>query len=148
MQTTQVHGAAVICVIMLLVACPARAQHVSADDGRCRAAGGEREIMACFGAAVGAADRKLNEVYGQIMRSLSADDQASLRSAERLWIQFRDATCKAEGDLYADADISSIAFESCVEVETQARSSDLLRIYAKRLEPAKPAAGKAGRVKP
>jgi uncharacterized protein YecT (DUF1311 family) len=144
---TQAHAPAVICVLLLLSSA-AYAQHVSSSDAACRAAGGEREIMACFGTAVATADRKLNEVYGEIIKSLSPEDQASLRSAERLWVQFRDATCKAEGDLYAQADISSIAFESCVEFETQARSSDLLRIYGKRLEAARPAAGKAATAKP
>jgi uncharacterized protein YecT (DUF1311 family) len=128
--------------MMFWMTSAARAQHVSPSDSTCRAAGGEREILACFAAAVTSADRKLNEIYGQIMNTLSKEDQASLRSAERLWIQFRDATCKAEGDLYADADISSIAFESCVEVETQVRSTDLLRIYGRRLEPAKPGGAK------
>lgn len=125
----------------LVMAGAAYGQHVSDSDSACRAANDEHVIMACFAGAVTAANRRLNETYAQIIKRLPPEDQASLRSAERLWVQFRDATCKAEGDLYSASNTAPIAFEACVEVETRARSSDLVRIYGARLGGWQPESG-------
>jgi uncharacterized protein YecT (DUF1311 family) len=42
-----------------------------------------------------AADSKLNEVYGKLMRKLKPDDQTLLRDDQRKWIKLRDAGANA-----------------------------------------------------
>lgn len=40
-----------------------------------------------------ASDHRLNTTYGNLIRRLRSEDQLLLRSAQRLWIKFRDADC-------------------------------------------------------
>ena len=48
-------------------------------------------MVECLGAAYEAWDSALNEVYGRLRGSLSAEEAAALRDAQRAWIAFRDA---------------------------------------------------------
>lgn len=45
-------------------------------------------------------DKELNQVYGNLMRKIKADDQNRLKDAQRAWVQFRDSEFKL---LWADA---------------------------------------------
>ena len=82
--------------------CPriAHAQHMNSPKAPCRNVATTVDVSNCFGIASKDADRKLNQVYAQVLSSLQAEDQQNLRAAQRLWLQFRDATCRAERSLY------------------------------------------------
>ena len=60
---------------------------------------------------------------------LTADERQQLLTAQRLWLQVRDATCKAESDLYKGGDAESPAYAACLEEETRLRTADLKTIY-------------------
>jgi uncharacterized protein YecT (DUF1311 family) len=64
-------------------------------------------------------DSELNRVYSSIIRRLDAKDAASLRAAQRLWIQFRDADCKL-----ALADV-----RDCLIIRTDQRVEQLKSTY-------------------
>ena len=83
----------------------------------------------CFDKAYKAADSGLNLMYGQISKVLRPDDLQRLKVAQRLWIQFRDATCTAESNLYNGGTASAPAYSACLEELTRPRTADLKTIY-------------------
>jgi uncharacterized protein YecT (DUF1311 family) len=47
----------------------------------------------CVGEELRGADRTINRVYGDLMKSLSPDDRTTLRNEQRAWIKNRDLAC-------------------------------------------------------
>jgi uncharacterized protein YecT (DUF1311 family) len=118
--------------ILLLATCAcfctiAEAQHMNAAGAPCQKA--TAALDSCFGKAYRAADDQLNQLYKQIRRVLTPDEQQQLVTAQRLWLQLRDATCRAESDLYKGGDAESPAYGACLEEETRQRTADLKTIY-------------------
>lgn len=48
-------------------------------------------MVECYGAAYEAWDAALNDVYAALRETLTSDEAAALRDAQRAWIAFRDA---------------------------------------------------------
>lgn len=48
-------------------------------------------MVECYGAAYESWDAALNATYGSVMKTLSAEEGAALKEAQRAWIRFRDA---------------------------------------------------------
>jgi uncharacterized protein YecT (DUF1311 family) len=92
------------------------------------------EMSGCFDKAYKAADRELNELYGRIQKVLHPDELASLVQAERRWLQYRDATCKAEYKLFGGGTAGPPTRLACLTAETRARQASLSRSYEWRLE--------------
>ena len=108
----------------------AKAQHMNAAGAPCQKTSGVTTALDnCFARTYKAADDQLNQVYRQIRQALTPDQQQELLATERLWLQFRDATCRAESDLYKGGDAESPAYSACLEEETRARTADLKTIY-------------------
>lgn len=121
--------------LLLLASCIcycsiAEAQHMNAPGAPCQKTGGVIAALDnCFGRTYKAADDQLNQLYKQIRQVLTSDEQQQLVTAQRLWLQLRDATCKAESDLYKGGDAESPAYAACLEEETRQRTADLRTIY-------------------
>jgi uncharacterized protein YecT (DUF1311 family) len=130
----QIPGLLAASLILVIGPTAAMGQHMNATDAPCHRTGADTEQTQCFVSAVERTDQRLNEVYRQIMAKLSDSERVSLRAAERLWIQYRDATCKAESDLFDGATTGPTAFAACIEFETRVRTTDLMAIYGWRLE--------------
>lgn len=108
----------------------ALAQHMNAPGAPCQKTNGVTTALDnCFGRTYKAADNQLNLLYKQIRQVLTPDEQQQLLEAQRLWLQLRDATCKAESDLYKGGDAESPAYSACLEEETRQRTADLKTIY-------------------
>jgi uncharacterized protein YecT (DUF1311 family) len=107
----------------------ARAQHMNSANAPCRNVVVTVAIENCFDKAYKAADAGLNQSYGQISKVLQPDDLQRLKEAQRLWIQFRDATCTAESNLYNGGTASAPAYSACLEELTRQRTADLETIY-------------------
>jgi uncharacterized protein YecT (DUF1311 family) len=107
----------------------ARAQHMNSAGAPCRNVAITIAMENCFDKAYKAADSGLNQMYIQISRVLQPDDLQRLKVAQRLWIQFRDATCTAESNLYNGGTASAPAYSACLEEETRQRTADLTAIY-------------------
>ena len=60
--------------------------------GPCANAGSTAETDKCFDTAFKAADHELNKLYGRIQKVLGPGKLKALAEAERLWLQYRDAT--------------------------------------------------------
>jgi uncharacterized protein YecT (DUF1311 family) len=121
--------------LLLLAACIyscsiAEAQHMNAAGAPCQKTGGVVPALDnCFARAYRAADGQLNQLYKQIRQVLTPDEQQQLVAAQRLWVQLRDVTCKAESDLYKGGDAESPAYAACLEEETRQRTADLKTTY-------------------
>jgi uncharacterized protein YecT (DUF1311 family) len=107
----------------------ARAQHMNSPGAPCRNVAVTLAIENCFDKAYRAADSELNQRYSQISKVLQPDDLERLEAAQRLWIQFRDATCTAESDLYSGGTASAPAYAACREELTRQRAAELKTIY-------------------
>jgi uncharacterized protein YecT (DUF1311 family) len=107
----------------------ARAQHMNSAGAPCRGDAVTLAMENCFDKAYRAADRGLNQTYSQISKVLNPDELEQLKVAQRLWIQFRDSTCRAESDLYKGGTASAPAYSACLEELTRKRTADLKTIY-------------------
>ena len=107
----------------------ARAQHMNSAGAPCRNVAVTIAMENCFDKAYKAADSGLNQTYSQISKVLQPDDIERLKAAQRLWIQFRDATCTAESNLYSGGTASAPAYSACLEEVTRQRAADLETIY-------------------
>ena len=107
----------------------ARAQHMNSADAPCRNVSITVARENCFDQAYKTADSTLNQKYSQISKVLQPDDLQRLKAAQRLWIQFRDATCTAESHLYNGGTASAPAYSACLEEVTRQRTADLETIY-------------------
>jgi uncharacterized protein YecT (DUF1311 family) len=107
----------------------ARAQHMNSAGAPCRNVAVTLAMENCFDKAYKAADRGLNQTYSQISKVLQPDELEQLKMAQRLWIQFRDATCTAESDLYKGGTASAPAYAACLEEVTRQRTADLKTTY-------------------
>ena len=107
----------------------ARAQHMNSASAPCRNIAVTLAMENCFDRAYKAADGGLNQKYSQILKVLQPDDLQRLKVAQRLWIQFRDATCTAESDLYTGGTASAPAYSACLEELTRQRAADLKTTY-------------------
>ena len=108
----------------------AEAQHMNAAGAPCQKTSGVTIALDnCFARTYRAADDQLNQLYKQIRQVLTPEEQQQLLAAQRLWIQFRDATCTAESDLYNGGTASAPAYSACLEEVTRLRTVDLETIY-------------------
>lgn len=56
-------------------------------------------MVECYGATYEAWDAALNDVYAALRETLTSDEAAALRDAQRAWIAFRDAESTFLGSL-------------------------------------------------
>jgi uncharacterized protein YecT (DUF1311 family) len=91
-----------VLLVGLAAAGPASmAQHMNAPDGPCSGKGSSGAATShCFAAAYQDSNKKLNDIYNKVLKTLPPDLQQSLQEAELLWIRFRDANCAVEHGLY------------------------------------------------
>jgi len=120
-------------VALLLIGESVLSQHMNAKGAPCQNPGSTSDVTQCFADAQKAADKQLNETYSKIMGALEPDEKKSLVEAERLWVQFRDANCRAERSLYGRGSGAYTAFIACVEAMTRQRTNDLLVSYEWRI---------------
>ena len=100
----------------------------------CRGTSGTVEVYDCFGNALAKADDELNRIYGRIRSVLEPNDQKRLLQAQRLWLQYRDATCSAERALYGQGTGGPPTEVACREELTRERVAVLQTTYGWRVE--------------
>jgi uncharacterized protein YecT (DUF1311 family) len=110
------------------------AQSMNDPKEPCARVASTAETSECFDKAYKTADGDLNRLYGRIQKVLSPDELAALVEAERLWLQYRDATCRAEYKLFGGGTAGPPTRLACLAAETRARQASLLRSYGWRLE--------------
>ncbi len=82
------------------------------------------EIVDCLNARTAAWDKRLNAAYQKALNgAVSPKQREQLRSAQRLWVQYRDANC-----LYyylGEGTIARIDAAECMRSMTEARAKEL-----------------------
>ncbi|KRG68004.1 lysozyme inhibitor LprI family protein [Pseudoxanthomonas dokdonensis] len=116
---------------------------VFASDIACNPAGSQMELNACAGQALAQADAELNEVYRQIMDRHAGQSVAlaNIKSAQRLWIQLRDADLAARYPLGQDENprvlygsMYPMLYANAKTALTRARTSYLRQQFLERGE--------------
>ncbi|HWB96424.1 MAG TPA: lysozyme inhibitor LprI family protein [Bryobacteraceae bacterium] len=103
-------------------------------DSPCASVVVTADLVQCLAKARDAADAQLNAVYKTVRGKLDAAEVQQLLTAQRLWIQYRDANCSAERDLYGGGTATGPAYLACLEAMTRARAKELKVTYAVTLK--------------
>lgn len=96
-------------------------------DEDCSALPTQQAMNQCASANYKAADAALGKAYKAVVARLGddADRLALLRSAERAWINFRDAECSFAADGVAGGSIAPMIRAQCLQAQTEARTAAL-----------------------
>ena len=81
-------------------------------------------MLDCIGTETTTQDARLNGAYKKLATQLTPNRKKQLLTAQRLWIQYRDANCK----FYADPDggtMATVNASDCVLQATAARAKEL-----------------------
>jgi uncharacterized protein YecT (DUF1311 family) len=103
-------------------------------DSPCASVVVTADLANCLAKARDTADAELNAVYRAIHGKLDGADAQRLVAAQRLWVQYRDANCTAERELYTVGTAAEPAYLACFEAMTRARTKDLRITYVVRLK--------------
>ncbi|MFM7714168.1 MAG: lysozyme inhibitor LprI family protein, partial [Microcystis sp.] len=87
----------------------------------------QSEMNICASIAYQNADRKLNQVYRQLLPKLSAARKQKLISAQQAWIKFRDSSCEFERSAFEGGSIAPMIYSNCLAAVTEQRTNDLRR---------------------
>ena len=89
----------------------------------------QTQISNCAAATYKQADRRLNEVYKQVISKLNRRDREKLIDQQLAWIQRRDPTCKnkvlSTERVTETASLYPTYLNSCLETLTQQRTAEL-----------------------
>jgi len=120
----------VLFTVSLFASVHARAQHMNEKDSPCADVVVTVDLANCLSKARDSSDANLNSLYKGIRKKLDPSDAERLIAAQRLWIQYRDANCSAERELYNGGTASNPAYLACLEAMTRARAKELEVTYA------------------
>jgi uncharacterized protein YecT (DUF1311 family) len=123
---------AIHCGLMLLMfIASGSAQQMNEKDSPCTGTAVTSDLVDCLSKAQKSADTTLNSAYKNVLDYFRnrREDTERLRTAERLWLQYRDANCDAERGLYDVGTGASPAYLACVESMTRARTKELKVMY-------------------
>jgi uncharacterized protein YecT (DUF1311 family) len=81
------------------------------------------EMVECLKAQTAQWDKRMTIAYQQAMKDAGSRQHEQLRTAQRLWIQYRDANCLYYG--LGEGTIARIDAGECMRDMTQARAKEL-----------------------
>jgi uncharacterized protein YecT (DUF1311 family) len=87
----------------------------------------QSEMNICASIAYQNADRKLNQVYQQLLPKLSAARKQKLINAQQAWIKFRDSSCEFERSASEGGSMAPMIYGFCLADVTEQRTKDLQR---------------------
>lgn len=96
------------------------AQSPNCDDPQ-----NQSEMNDCAGIAYQNADRKLNQVYQQLLPKLPASRKQKLIVAQQAWIKFRDTSCDFERSAVEGGSLAPTIYGGCLATVTEQRTKDL-----------------------
>ncbi|MBD2559230.1 MULTISPECIES: lysozyme inhibitor LprI family protein [Nostoc] len=85
----------------------------------------QRAINECTKLSYQNADKKLNQVYQQLLPTLERSRKQKLIAAQQAWIKFRDTNCEFERSRYEGGSIAPTFFFGCLENTTKLRTQEL-----------------------
>ena len=114
-------GLAVIALLLALGNAQSQGSKTESED--CSGANSTMEIVQCLSRLAAAWDRRLNAAYREQMSTLEPPRAELLRTAQRLWIQYRDANC--EWYAAGEGTISRVEAAECMRSMTERRAREL-----------------------
>jgi uncharacterized protein YecT (DUF1311 family) len=96
---SRIGGAGIALILVVLTCVSARplqaelAAQAPAPEEDCGDRKSTADIVECLATQTAVWDRRLSAAYQKLLDSLPARRRDRLRSAQRMWIQFRDANC-------------------------------------------------------
>ena len=93
---------------------------------------GDAQVRTCIRLRYEASDKRMNEVYKQLISSLSDEEQSIITEAQLGWIQLRDKTCEFE--VYKSRGGSGYRgfLNECLARVTQQRTAELEQYLKQR----------------
>lgn len=90
------------------------------------------EINRCLRLRYDASDKRLNQVYKQLMSKLSRQERSTLIKIQRQWIKSRDQDCNLEVSINRGGTGYSGFLNQCFERKTTQRTAELQSRLEKR----------------
>jgi len=84
--------------------------------------GNTYQMVECLKAKTAQWDKRLNAAYQQALKDAQPAQREQLRSAQRLWIQYRDANCLYYG--LGEGTIARLDAGECMRSMTEARARE------------------------
>lgn len=76
-------------------------------------------------------DIALNEIYGELEKTLPQNEMNQLREKQREWIKYRDATAQEESNLYEGGTLQPLQYADTLTRITKERCYELVENYMK-----------------
>ncbi len=102
-----------------------QSQQIAQSQVNCNNLSSNVEIKECIRLRYEAADQRLNQVYQQIIPTLSSEERALLVEAQRGWIQLRDNNCEFEVYRSRGGTGHRGFLNECLERMTKQRTAEL-----------------------
>jgi len=90
------------------------------------------EINRCLRLRYNATDKRLNQVYKQLMSKLSRQERSTMIKIQRQWIKSRDQDCNLEVSINRGGTGYSGFLNQCLERKTTQRTAELQSRLEKR----------------
>lgn len=105
---------------------------VMAQQLNCDRPQGDVEVRACIRLRYELADKRLNDVYKELIAKLSKEEKVLLAEAQLGWIKVRDNTCEFE--VYRNRGGSGFQgfLNECLERSTKQRTTELEKYFKER----------------
>ncbi|WP_375512373.1 lysozyme inhibitor LprI family protein [uncultured Nostoc sp.] len=71
------------------------------------------------------ADKKLNQLYQQLLPTLETSRKQKLTAAQLAWVKFRDTNCEFERSRYEGGSTAPSIYFGCLENTTKLRTQEL-----------------------
>ena len=110
-------------VLALMVALPAGAEMFGPDYQPCGDKPNTLAIVECVQAKTKASDQRLNATYKALQARIDAAQRQPLLTAQRLWVQYRDANCGFYGA--QEGSIRQVQAAECMRSMTEDRAREL-----------------------
>ena len=91
---------------------------------QCKRDGNTAQLKKCAADDYAVADKRLNQVYQQLMGQLRGEQKQRLIQAQRTWIQFRDQNCRFVSSQALGGTAEGLFFTNCLTKVTQQRTQD------------------------
>jgi uncharacterized protein YecT (DUF1311 family) len=83
------------------------------------------DMLNCISTEHEIQDRRLNQIYKEVMTSLSSENQAKLKQEQREWIKNRDAECKERSIKFEGGSLEQVAYSDCIRELTEKRANEI-----------------------
>jgi uncharacterized protein YecT (DUF1311 family) len=110
-------------VLAVVAALPVEAQMFRPGFQPCGEKTSTLAVVECVQAKTNVADQRLNAAYKALQARIDAAQRQPLLSAQRLWVQYRDANCGFYGT--QDGSIRQVQAAECIRSMTEDRAREL-----------------------